>query len=106
MQAIQEDANQIHWLAKRIRDGHQKLWDRLRFILSLPPEKRPVQLVVWDKANGHLGDLVKQLEATGQSKCLYRYETPPGPCLFCSIANGDWKQAECRSWSLVDEFVG
>jgi len=71
-------------LAARIRDGREKIGDRVAALDSLPAEKREAESTVIDRAMDRLFGLGDELMQTGYRGCIYGFKKPKHVCLFCT----------------------
>lgn len=70
----------------RIKDGHEKMWERWAVIRRMKEGTGKDKLLAgWDRARVTLNNLCEDLIKGGYTQCIYRDETLGHACLVCPV---------------------
>ncbi len=88
-------------LINRVKDGHQKIWERWHLIRQMPEGSgRDKYLAGWDNAVKRLRGLAKELAALGYKECIYKGMKLEDPCLVCTVPNELFEKGSCPAWEI------
>lgn len=97
------DNRETRVLVNRIKDGHNKIWERWELIRQMPEGSgKDKYLDSWDNAVERLRGLARDLAAQGYRECIYKEGALEYPCLVCTVPNELFEREGCPAWKLEE----
>ena len=100
---FEDQPETVRTLIRRIKDGHNKLWERWALIKTMPENStKDNHTRRWDEGKVRLMALCDELTEQGYNKCMYHVK-PEHQCLVCPMKPWVQEKCLCHDLDIIDD---